>query len=175
MFGCPTIYKPIIASMWDSARECWYRDILFITWRISFCFESLYCCFIIFSGVSMMSLLILILVEEASVFGTISRVISLLITSHNIECWKDLLWIYFVFYDDGPPFCCDGDPPFHDTFWCELWELHLQLIPSSLLLLWSELVLVYILPICWIWSTFFWNIFLEWMNPVIYVDHSRWS
>ena len=53
-----------------------------------------------------------------------------------------------------------------------LWELDLQFLPSSLLFLWIELLLL--LEVCWNVITSFWNTFLEWMNSTILGGHSRW-
>ena len=52
------------------------------------------------------------------------------------------------------------------------WELDLQFLPSSLLFLWIELLLL--LEVCWIVITSFRNTFLEWINPLIMGGHSRW-
>ena len=48
------------------------------------------------------------------------------------------------------------------------WELYIHFLPSSLILLWVELLLL--LKVI----TSFWHTFLEWMNPMILGGHSRW-
>ena len=84
--------------------------------------------FIIFSDVSMMSFLVWFLVEGASISRTTSGVVSLLITSVLSNVGR----IPFVF-------CCDDGPPsFYDSFWSELWEIDLQLLPSSPLFVMSR-------------------------------------
>ena len=54
----------------------------------------------------------------------------------------------------------------------ESWALDLQLLSSSLLVLWVELILVCTLPrFYWKRSNSFLHIFLEWMNPMILGGH----
>ena len=55
------------------------------------------------------------------------------------------------------------------------WELDLQLLPYSFLLLQVEHLLVCALPGIFLKGiTSFWHTFLEWMNPMILGCHSRW-
>ena len=57
----------------------------------------------------------------------------------------------------------------------ESWNLYLQLLPSSFLLLWVEHLLVCALPRVFLEViTSFWHRFLERMNPMILGGHSRW-
>ena len=57
----------------------------------------------------------------------------------------------------------------------ELWNLYLQLLPSSFLLLWFEHLLVCALPGVFLKViTSFWHTFLELRNPMILGGHSRW-
>ena len=81
IFICPTIQKPIIASMWDSSRECWYWHIRFIR-IILLSFAYFVCWFILFGGVSMVSFII---VEGVLILGTISCKVSLLITTITLN------------------------------------------------------------------------------------------
>ena len=125
--------------------------------------------FIIFNGVNMISFLVWLLVEGASVFGTIFGVVSLLITSVALNIGMISSEFLLSFYDDGPSFCCDGGSPSSCSFFsCKLWELDLQLLPSSLFLLRVKILLVHILlRVCWKRSSSFLHNSLEWMSPII--------
>ena len=81
MFGSPTIYEPIIASMYDSSCESRNQNILFITWKIfTFLFDSLSRRFIILCSVRMMYSFVLLFVTFTLIYKTISRKVSSLVT-----------------------------------------------------------------------------------------------
>ena len=87
MFGSPTFYKTINASMCDVSRESGNQNIFFITWRIfTFLLNSLCGMFIVFCSMSMMySLVVFLLVGVSFVSSTISGKVSYFITSITFE------------------------------------------------------------------------------------------
>ena len=77
MFGSPTVYKPIIASMCNVSHESGNQNIFFIT----FMYDSLCGRFIILCNMSMMSYLVsLLLVRDIFVSRTFSSIVSFLVT-----------------------------------------------------------------------------------------------
>ena len=129
VLGSTTIYEPIIASMWNSSRESGDQYIFFITWGITFLFDSIYGRFIILCSMSMMSSLvsIFLILSFRTIFCKVSYFItSITSTSREIFSRVSFRKNAYLWSDEN----------FFWFSWNVLWELDLH-FPSSLLWLLS--------------------------------------